>query len=378
MIVTLGVFLATILAAELLSWAILATGAHPLTGERARLESERPLSPHEWPESLSAIPETSQPYFPEEPPGRYSGIFKFGEHEINGLRLPQYGAKNSIDFIDHRNGKIAWSTTATLDENGHRIYPLHEERRLSAKRHIFAFGCSLTFGQGVDDDDTFLAWIARRSPELVTYNAALPGGGPTEALALARWTPILKDLQPRQGVGIYVMFSDHLRRFGNALSLLGGWRRYGGLTFKETPDGDFHILGPPRATTPIRWAVAQYWALSAFMELFAIDFPRVDDQLVDQYFRMIQQIRSEYWKQTDPHNPFLIVVYPFKYDSEIYLEGLRRSGLDFIDYSRTSPAGRFRQPHAIPGEGHPSKEFHEQFATVLQRDLEFVWKGTRP
>lgn len=330
---------------------------------------------HAWPESLSSLPKLP-PH--EETWEKNRVIVGRVDFEPGMIGFPPRNGRLLGEYRDGATGILQYTIPITTDEHRRRTYPHFAARLKTARNHIFAFGCSLTFGQSLRDEETFLARIAEDSEDLVTYNAGLPGEGATEALAFARNSDVLADIRPREGIGVYVAFNQHLQRFVNSTSVMGTWRKNVGVVVEEDPPGNFIFLGRPREVTPWSWGFARIFANLAFTRLFRIELPFITEERVDSFFRMITSIRAEYWKATRPENPFVFVIFPYHQTGRYFYRSLGRTDLDFIDYSIVDVRHYFRPPYSVPREGHPSAEFNRQFAKVLAKDLRYRLEHERP
>lgn len=99
----------------------------------------------------------------------------------------------------------------SINADGRRVTP---ERREKADSAVLLFGCSMTFGNGVDDQDTYAWKLAQALGEnFQVINLGVSGYGAHQMLALlesGRLAPIFK--QYKHIYAYFLTISDHLNR----------------------------------------------------------------------------------------------------------------------------------------------------------------------
>lgn len=266
----------------------------------------------------------------------------------------------------------SWTSEITIDEHGRRITPWRQDRIGAAKKHIFLFGCSITFGQGVNDDETFPYYLERERKDVVTYNAAIPGTSIMEAIVLAGQRSTFENVQPLDGIGVYAMFNDHFSRFFNSTFKVGDWR-YWGMEWRETSPEHFETIGKLYATNPLWLLFSKIWFHSQTAKTFNLDFPIQTPERWDQFFRAVKHLRREYWQKTKPTNPFVVLFLPSGRIPRMALEAASRAEIPFIDYSTETRNYFFEDsPYVLP-DRHPSARFYENLGKTLARDLNHLF-----
>lgn len=105
------------------------------------------------------------------------------------------------------NGKVVKKLKITIDKNGFRETPSHYNKN---KGSIIFFGCSYTFGYGLNDNETF-PWKVSMLTKRKTYNVAYHGYGPQHMLLALESRNFIKKI-PKADVIVYVFMRDHLNR----------------------------------------------------------------------------------------------------------------------------------------------------------------------
>lgn len=97
-------------------------------------------------------------------------------------------------------------------QDGLRFTP---DNNLKGSQHILFFGCSYTFGVGVDDNETMPFYFAQTVENSRVYNFGLPGFGPAETLSLLQRRPFYSNYEETKDlpvIGVFTFISDHINR----------------------------------------------------------------------------------------------------------------------------------------------------------------------
>jgi hypothetical protein len=113
--------------------------------------------------------------------------------------------------VDYRVDGLSKKLTYTFDHNGMRITPRSPRDDAPA---ILFFGCSMTFGEGVDDCEVFPYLVGRAERERYqAYNIAFKGQGPNHMYSAVRCSRVRSALGNRTpALALYTAISDHVRR----------------------------------------------------------------------------------------------------------------------------------------------------------------------
>jgi len=110
----------------------------------------------------------------------------------------------------HDNTPV-YEVTISIDENGLRISPPYNQHTNSEGESILFFGCSVTFGEGVNDNQTMPYTIGALTHEqFKIYNFGVSGYGPQHMLTKIEQSLVdsIVDVKPRFIIyqGILTMF----------------------------------------------------------------------------------------------------------------------------------------------------------------------------
>jgi hypothetical protein len=182
----------------------------------------------------------------------------------------------AVQLVRARDGEVVGHARYGFDAAGHRRTVL--PRADGHDRAVLFFGCSQTFGHGLDDDATVPSRYAAAMPRDLVTNLAVPGYGPNHALVLARDAAALPQLALRQPalpqppVAVFVWIDHHLLRLCGSLRVRN---TYGvdAPCFALSGDGHAELRGPFRRAEPARtawcWAVGK----SQLLQLCGYDWP---------------------------------------------------------------------------------------------------------
>ncbi len=141
--------------------------------------------------------------------------------------------KPGIQVRSERPG--AYDVTVTINPQGLRGRTDVARAKMPGVTRIAVFGCSQTFGSGVEDGETFSARLAARLPAVEVLNFGVHGYGTDQMLL--RWE--------REGVGyapdvVVLAFAYyHLDRN------VSGFRFFAKPRFAPAPDGGLRLVGVP-------------------------------------------------------------------------------------------------------------------------------------
>lgn len=118
------------------------------------------------------------------------------------------------------NGEI-YSVTVHIDEEGRRITPVeHSEERDGA---ALFFGCSFTFGQGVEQEETLPACFGKECAALLPVNFGVPGYGPQHLWLQIHEEEFLDELPRDRGVVLYGIMNNHIPRLLGDNATVAEW-----------------------------------------------------------------------------------------------------------------------------------------------------------
>ncbi|UCH13767.1 MAG: hypothetical protein JSV22_11745 [Bacteroidales bacterium] len=247
----------------------------------------------------------------------------------------------------------------TTDELSRRVStPVNED---SLKYYAIFFGGSITFGEGVNDDETFASRFNQFHPDYQPYNYAFCGYGPNQMLAKLQEDDIKEEIKYDSGICLYVYIDEHVKRASGALSVVRDWA-------KNTPhytydkSGKLVRKGSFQNGRKMKTSLLRIIGSSNIMKYFNVDFP---GKLKPKHYQLTADIFKysfAAYKEKFSNDEFYVVIFPGS-ENEI-INYLKDTGIKVIDLSDLYTKFENRL-HKF--DLHPSAKGHEIFAEELQK-----------
>ena len=249
------------------------------------------------------------------------------------------------------------------DSLGRRLTP--RETIVAPTRHALFFGCSATFGEGVEDRDTLPAQFERLRPSFRAYNYGFCGWGPQQAFEWTLDPSLPSQIAEPEGVAIYTYLVGHEDRAIGRMSVVTSWGRSMPCWELER-DGSLARTGSFASAHPLRQKLYEIAARSEILRYLSIDLPlRRSDDSFRLVARLLRATANEYGKAF-PRGRFYVVISPSASPGIRILPYLKSEGLRVLDYSRLfdpMALGLF-----IEGDRHPTPEAYRLMAERLAAD----------
>ncbi|HOV32449.1 MAG TPA: hypothetical protein PLX23_03700 [Candidatus Hydrogenedens sp.] len=163
-----------------------------------------------------------------------------------------------------------------IDKKGRRITPQNND--VEKNFNCLFFGCSFTFGTGVNDDQTMPFYFGQIHPECKIYNYGIPGGAPQEIYLQSCDNEIFDDIEEKPTIIIYTFISDHLRRLRGTVNLIfraPNW--VGCLPNLAIVNDNLVYKGKFEETNPYLFTLGNYlsksFVIKKLFDLTQIDYP---------------------------------------------------------------------------------------------------------
>jgi hypothetical protein len=280
------------------------------------------------------------------------------------------GAPNvRVRSFKKRDGQLIYDATYGTDDCGRRVThdPAPGRKR---EQFIAFFGCSYTFGEGLEDGETLPSQVADLAPAYRVYNYGCSGYGPQQMLAKLETGQLLREIAERSGIFIYVFIPHHVRRAIGSMRVATKWGR----TFPNyvldangnlVRDGDF-VTGRPHLARV-------YTRLSNIdtLRFFGIDVPLfITKKHLDFTTRILKQAKRLAERQFE-NTRFYVLLYPDPPEGEMSAKRmvpfLQQAGIDYLDFTELLDV---RQPEfRIKGDDHPTGLTHQEVASELVRRI---------
>jgi len=263
--------------------------------------------------------------------------------------------------------EVIYDVTYTMDEHGSRATPASSQA--STGRDLVFFGCSFTFGEGVEDDQTLPNQVALRAPGWRVTNYGLPGQGPAHVLQRIEQPETIARFTGSEARAVYVFLTYHVERAIGTMRLTANWA--GDFPcYVLTEDGALEYRGTMTSARP-RLSRAYAWLVKEpMMAYFGADLPPwITDRHLELTARLIRASR-ERWLAGIENASFTVVIYPAqpydRFPPRRMIPFFEANGIPYLDYS-----DRFDGVTnvSIPEEGHPNAKAYGLVADWLVKDL---------
>lgn len=268
--------------------------------------------------------------------------------------------------------EVIYDVTYSIGSNGLRIAP--PDKGAAIYRCVLFFGCSVTFGVGVQDTET-MPWRVgiRGDGDLRVFNFGFNAYGPHHMLSALEHGLVDSAVNCTPTDVIYTAIPDHIARVAGLGMYVGFGPHY---TLLPYADGDVEFRGLYSAkrsrnmlVSLVRDQLSKSWA---FRYLFALRRPYIEDRDLQLYLAVVKKagslIKSKY-----PGAKFYILIWPEgdeRLDSLI-VTGLRKVAPDVHLILTILPDYRFNKLHYVlaPSDDHPNAVAHDAVAKYIVEEM---------
>jgi len=266
-----------------------------------------------------------------------------------------------------QGGKTLYQATYSTDQWGRRITPLVNP--LAKNGSLVFFGCSYTFGIGVNDDETFPAALSRRLPGYRSYNYGGSGYGPQEMLALLESPGFQAQVPQGKSIGLYTFIDDHVERALGSPRVFIYWGRHLPY-YRLNAQGELERQGDFESGRPVlsRWyrLMSHSYLLTTAIGALYPNF--VSDQDLVTVATLLDRSRKKY-QELFQSDDFYVIFYPGARNfSPRLIPLLKERGVRYLDYSKKNLA----KEDWLPDRNHPNARGHEKVASWVAGDLKIL------
>ena len=272
----------------------------------------------------------------------------------------------TVEAVKKKNGEVVYDVTYSTDEYGRRITPV--EKRQNRIRSILFFGCSYTFGEGVQDNETLPFYVSQVASQYRVYNYGVEGYGPQHMLAKLQKRELPGEISGRDGATLVFTFIDHhIARVMGWMQTLP-WGSHFPYYVMDGADrlvykGNF-ISGRPLLSKlyVLMWKSRLVQYLDTRLHL-----PKVNEENIRLTAKIIEESRNVF-RETFHSENFYILFHPNgsgEYAKRL-IPYLKRAGIKYLDYSDIADEA-IRDK--IPNDSHPSSKSYRAVALKLAQDI---------
>jgi hypothetical protein len=293
--------------------------------------------------------------------GTYAGPDSSVEDEFFGYRPAPGKAITSRLEVD---GETVYDVTYTIDVDRRRVVPVPGAQARPAS--ILFCGCSFTFGEGLEDDETLPYHVGLLTPGHRPWNLAYWGWGPQQMLAQFDHGGVPHEACDRETILVYTFIDNHVKRAIGSMRVVRDW----GVDFafyEPGPDDRPILRGTFARDRPLRTALLRLLGRSQMLSHLNVDVPL---KLRDEHFELTASLLAEgarRLRETCGSTRFYVLIYPGSRLGPELIPRLTSRGVEVLDYSG------LHDPHEpglrIPGDLHPTPQANAQVAARLVADL---------
>jgi hypothetical protein len=269
-----------------------------------------------------------------------------------------------VTYRKVENERVVFDVAYTIDDAGRRVVPAGQADRPGPP--VLFFGCSFTFGVGVNDDDTMPNQFALAAPQHPVVNCAIGGYGPQQMLALLdadRLDPLIREKSP---IVVYTFIDDHVRRVIGSMRCVTNWG--GQMPYYRLDDhGQPARIGQFVRDRPLKSVVYALAAQSQMLKTLKVDLP---PRLNEADYRLTARILEEAQRRLDAKTKdsrFYLLFYPGCQLVEEMTAQFKDPNVNVLDYSNLFP---WPDPeYKLQGDLHPTPRAHQRLAQQLAKDL---------
>ena len=262
-----------------------------------------------------------------------------------------------------KDGNIIYSIKYSTDANSLRVTPLDTTKPRT--KYAQFYGCSMTFGEGVQSNETMSYFFAGYDSTYRPYNFAYSGYGPHQMLARLQTENTKKIVEENTGVGFYIYINDHVNR------VLGTMTNYGynggQAPYYHLVNGQIQHGGLFKEGRKVRSWIFEQLLKSNILKLFKIGYPfKITEQDYELTAEVMAEASRTYKKQFENDN-FYVIIYPTTVDSSLIINLLKKKGVKVLDYSKLF--NPLEKGYAIPDDEHPTALANEILIKQLVKDI---------
>ena len=281
-------------------------------------------------------------------------------NEILGYKPKPDTSHTGIRTVD---GKIIYSIKYSTDANSLRITPIDSTK--PRNKYAQFYGCSMTFGEGVQSDETLPYYFGKFDSTYRPYNFAYSGYGPHQMLARLETDSPKKNVKEPTGIAFYIYINDHVNRAIGTMTNFG--YNGGNAPYYHEIGNELKHDGLFRNTRRIRSWFYEVMLKSNILKLFKIGYPfKITEDDYELTAEIIAQASRNYKKQFFNDN-FYVIIYPTTIDSSLIISLIKQKGVKVLDYSKLfNPTDK---KYAIPYDEHPTALANEILIQQLVKDI---------
>jgi len=269
-----------------------------------------------------------------------------------------------VTSIFKENDTVIYNAVYSTDNYSRRLTPDHADG-IPKKKFALFFGCSYTFGEGLNDNETLPYFFSRLQPAYRSYNYGLSGYGPQQMLEHLKRKGVETEIAEKKGILIYTFIDHHVNRVIGTMRSYSIWADIMPYYFLDE-EQKLVRQGSFRTGRPFLNAVYGVLNKSQVVKALNLDFPKIRGHHLLLTARIFDESKKIFEKKFKS-NKFYVLFYPGSQHVRSLKPYLQQFKIDYLDYS-----GLFdpREPqYHITGDVHPSAAAFKILAEQICHDM---------
>jgi hypothetical protein len=265
-----------------------------------------------------------------------------------------------------KDNQTVYDVNYTIDSNCKRVTPDFDSSR---SKYALFFGCSIAFGEGLEDNQTFAYYFQQQTNEYNSYNFGYSGYGTNHMFARMEFQNLTEQVREKDGAAFYVFFSDHVNRNIGSMNTFIGW----------LSNAPYYEMKEDKLVRNKMFKNGRYW-VSKFYELvyqtsiinyFKINFPnKLQPKHYELTVEVIQASKNKYIEQFGNDN-FYVILYPSykivpEEDYKLFKQLLTKKGIKYVDLDSFIEYGG---KYTLGGDPHPNANTNKILVEELIKRL---------
>ena len=216
---------------------------------------------------------------------------------------------------EYERGKLAYDVTYTIDSDGLRVAPT---LKAAAPASVLFLGCSFTFGEGLQDDQTLPYQTGEQSGgQYAIYNFSFHGYAPNQMFAAIESGKVQQTVRTPPRYIVYTALPDHIARVAGKIPYGKHNPRY-----RLQPDGSVqragHFDDDEKQRSRLTASLVGNLLKSAIYRWIANIQPRTNEADMRLFLALVRESRDRL-KAEYPDADFQIILWRnFPYEQETY------------------------------------------------------------
>lgn len=274
--------------------------------------------------------------------------------------------KNSEEHI--------YSAFYTINEFGWRVTS-EKNKNFTRKQSLLFWGCSFTFGEGLNDNETFTS-VLSKNLNIKTYNLGIPGASPARfAYALEHYSDdlIFDESDQNEKINFYVFMNDHIRRVMNNPEKLNDEFHFNNEPQFYLEEGKLKSVSSLSEYNALENLIVKVLSKSFFLKILNLSYPTIDKETVKLFGKVVAKLRDEIQARHPTSKDFYVIFWPGHhfFNSQIK-EELKNNNIKYLDYGGLNIHELLRSRETQIKDGHPSVTANNLLAFLIEKDLEGI------